>query len=54
MLSIKVGRYGQNGLKIWGYSGKRVGHSVEESLTRLHIDYLDLVSVHDVEFANLD
>ena len=54
LLSTKVGRYGQNGQKTWDYSATRVAQSVDESLARLHTDYLDLLSVHDVEFADLE
>ncbi|MFD1874815.1 aldo/keto reductase [Hymenobacter bucti] len=54
LLSTKVGRYGHNGVKTWDYSAARVAQSVDESLTRLHTDYLDLLSVHDVEFADLE
>ena len=41
-LSTKVGRYGKDGVNTWDYSGKR-----------LHIDYIDLINVHDIEFADL-
>lgn len=54
LLSTKVGRYGHNGQKTWDYSAARVTQSVDESLARLHTDYLDLLSVHDVEFADLE
>jgi aryl-alcohol dehydrogenase-like predicted oxidoreductase len=54
LLSTKVGRYGHNGQKTWDYRATRVTQSVDESLTRLHTDYLDLLSVHDVEFADLE
>jgi aryl-alcohol dehydrogenase-like predicted oxidoreductase len=54
LLSTKVGRYGHNGQKAWDYRATRVTQSVDESLTRLHTDYLDLLSVHDVEFADLE
>jgi aryl-alcohol dehydrogenase-like predicted oxidoreductase len=53
-LSTKVGRYGQDGVKSWDYSGARAVQSVEESLTRLHLDYIDLINVHDIEFSDLD
>lgn len=54
LLSTKVGRYGQNGQKTWDYRAARVAQSIDESLARLHTDYLDLLSVHDVEFADLE
>lgn len=49
-LSTKVGRYGENGVNMWDYSAERVTRSVYESMERLHIDYIDLINVHDVEF----
>ena len=51
-LSTKVGRYGERGVKTWDYSAPRAIESVHESLERLNIDYIDLVNVHDVEFAD--
>lgn len=53
-LSTKVGRYGENGRKAWDYSAPRAIESVHESLDRLGLDYIDLIQVHDVEFADPD
>lgn len=53
-LSTKVGRYGKDGVNIWDYSGKRATESVYESLERLNVDYVDLINVHDIEFADLN
>lgn len=53
-LSTKVGRYGNNGVKSWDYSGKKARESVYESMERLHVDYVDLINVHDIEFADLN
>lgn len=52
-LSTKVGRYGQDGVNSWDYSAKRVTDSVYESMERLNVDYLDIINVHDIEFADL-
>ena len=52
-LSTKVGRYGKDGVNTWDYSGKRAKESVYESMQRLHVDYVDLINVHDIEFADL-
>ena len=52
-LSTKVGRYGKDGVNTWDYSAKRATECVYESMERLHIDYIDLINVHDVEFADL-
>ncbi|MDR1408462.1 MAG: aldo/keto reductase [Tannerella sp.] len=53
-LSTKVGRYGKDGVNYWDYSAKKATESVYESMTRLHIDYIDLIHVHDIEFADLE
>ena len=52
-LSTKVGRYGENGVNSWDYSAKKVTASVYESMERLNVDYLDIINVHDIEFADL-
>ena len=52
-LSTKVGRYGKDGVNTWDYSAKRATESVYESMQRLNVDYIDLINVHDVEFADL-
>lgn len=54
ILSTKVGRYGKDGVNTWDYSAKRATESVYESMERLHIDYIDLINVHDIEFADLN
>ena len=53
-LSTKVGRYGKDGVNTWDYSAKRAQESVYESMERLGIDHIDLINVHDVEFADLN
>ena len=52
-LSTKVGRYGKDGVNYWDYSSSRVKASVYESMERLTVDHIDLINVHDVEFADL-
>ena len=54
ILSTKVGRYGKDGVNTWDYSGQRATESVYESMERLNIDYIDLINVHDIEFADLN
>lgn len=54
ILSTKVGRYGADGKNSWDYSAQRAKSSVYESMERLHIDYIDLINVHDIEFADLE
>jgi aryl-alcohol dehydrogenase-like predicted oxidoreductase len=53
-LSTKVGRYGRDGVNLWDYSASRSRESVYESMERLGVDYLDLINVHDIEFADLE
>lgn len=53
ILSTKVGRYGENGKNTWDYSGERAQKSVYESMERLNVDQIDLINVHDIEFADL-
>src|SRR5229473_8282609 len=50
-LATKVGRYG---LDQFDFSAKRVTASINESLARLHVDYVDLIQCHDIEFGSLD
>lgn len=52
-LSTKVGRYGADGVNTWDYSARRAKESVYESMERLHVDHIDLINVHDIEFADL-
>lgn len=52
-LSTKVGRYGNDGVNTWDYSGRRATESVYESMERLGVDHIDLINVHDIEFADL-
>ena len=53
-LSTKVGRYGKDGVNTWDYSAARARESVFESMDRLGIDYIDIINVHDIEFADLN
>ena len=50
ILSTKCGRYG---VDAFDFSAKRVFSSLEESLRRLHTDYVDLYLAHDIEFGDL-
>lgn len=53
-LSTKVGRYGNEGVNEWDYTARRAEESLYQSMERLHVDYIDLINVHDIEFADLD
>lgn len=50
-LATKVGRYGADE---FDFSAARVTKSVDESLARLGVDYVDLIQCHDIEFGSLD
>ncbi|MFC5529229.1 aldo/keto reductase [Cohnella yongneupensis] len=47
-LSTKAGRYGADR---FDFTAKRIEASLEESLNRLHTDYVDLLFLHDIEFV---
>nr|WP_320119894.1 aldo/keto reductase [uncultured Marinifilum sp.] len=53
-LSTKVGRFGLNNENHWDYSAKRTMESIDESLTRMNVDYVDILNVHDVEFSDVN
>jgi aryl-alcohol dehydrogenase-like predicted oxidoreductase len=53
-LSTKVGRYGKDGVNTWDYSARKAKESVYESMERLHVDFIDLINIHDIEFADLE
>lgn len=52
-LATKVGRYGHEA-KDFDFSAARVTRSIEESLQRLGVDYVDLIQCHDIEFGDLE
>ena len=52
-LATKCGRYGPN-ICDFDFSATRVFRSVDESLARLKVEYVDLIQVHDMEFGIID
>jgi L-galactose dehydrogenase len=50
-LATKVGRYGD---AQFDFSAERTIASVDESLARLGVDYVDIIQSHDNEYGNLD
>jgi L-galactose dehydrogenase len=50
VLATKCGRYDVNQ---FDFSAARIRRSIDESLTRLRTDYLDVFLAHDVEFVSL-
>src|SRR6266542_4235603 len=51
LLATKVGQYGEGE---FDFSAARVTRSLDESCSRLGVDYIDLLQCHDIEFADLD
>ncbi|MBV8864806.1 MAG: aldo/keto reductase, partial [Acidobacteriaceae bacterium] len=49
-LATKCGRYDTDS---FDFSARRVKASIDESLTRLRTDYVDLLQAHDVEFGDI-
>jgi L-galactose dehydrogenase len=51
VISTKVGRYG---VDQFDFSARRITASVDESLGRLGLDFVDILLAHDVEFGDLN
>lgn len=50
-IATKVGRYERDVQKMFDFSAEKVTSSAWESLKRLQLQYVDVLQVHDVEFA---
>ena len=50
-LATKIGRYGADE---FDFSPSRVAASIDESLSRLRVETIDLIQCHDIEFASID
>ena len=50
-IATKVGRYDPEPSKMFNFSYEKTLASVDESLRLLGLSYVDLIQVHDVEFA---
>ncbi|KAM0031694.1 putative L-galactose 1-dehydrogenase [Helianthus debilis subsp. tardiflorus] len=50
IVSTKCGRYKEG----FDFSAERVTKSIDESLERLQMDYVDILQCHDIEFGSLD
>eukprot|EP00178_Gracilaria_changii_P007697 TRINITY_DN2417_c0_g2_i1.p1 TRINITY_DN2417_c0_g2~~TRINITY_DN2417_c0_g2_i1.p1 ORF type:complete len:329 (+),score=45.81 TRINITY_DN2417_c0_g2_i1:139-1125(+) len=51
VISTKVGRYDTDA---FDFSPQRVTQSVQDSMSRLGVDYIDIIQCHDIEFVDLD
>lgn len=49
-LATKVGRYGDSQ---WDFSREATLRSIDESLSRLGTDYIDVIQCHDIEYGQL-
>jgi L-galactose dehydrogenase len=50
-LATKVGQYADG---VFDFSADRVTRSVDESLARLGVEYVDLIQCHDIEFSDIN
>ncbi|KAG8645766.1 hypothetical protein MANES_10G090900v8 [Manihot esculenta] len=50
VVSTKCGRYKEG----FDFSAQRVTRSIDESLERLQLEYVDILQCHDIEFGSLD
>ncbi|KAB1211823.1 L-galactose dehydrogenase [Morella rubra] len=50
IVSTKCGRY----IEGFDFSAERVTRSIDKSLARLQLDYVDILQCHDIEFGSLD
>jgi L-galactose dehydrogenase len=50
-LATKIGRFGQSE---FDFSAARTYRSVDESLARMGVDYVDVIQAHDLEFGDLN
>lgn len=54
-IATKIGRYGPDIKDQFDFSAKKTKESIDVSLGYLGLDYVDIIQIHDVEFAeNLD
>lgn len=53
LLATKVARYGSEE-KDFDFSARRVTQSIDESLQRLNVEYVDFIQVHDMEFGDIE
>lgn len=53
-IATKVGRY-ETGASGFDFSAARTWQSISESLARLQLSHIDIIQIHDIEFAeNVD
>jgi len=50
-IATKVGRYELDPANMFNFSKEKIVRSVRESLSRLQLDYVDVIQVHNVEYV---
>ncbi|XP_050316145.1 uncharacterized protein LOC126750547 [Anthonomus grandis grandis] len=50
-IATKVGRYDKDIKKQFDFTAEKTRQSIDDSLRRMKLDYVDILQVHDVEFA---
>ncbi|XP_033149503.1 L-galactose dehydrogenase isoform X2 [Drosophila busckii] len=50
-IATKVGRYELDYQNMFDFSGQKARESVEKSLKLLGLEYIDVIQIHDIEFA---
>ncbi|GLV38633.1 uncharacterized protein CBL_05632 [Carabus blaptoides fortunei] len=50
-IATKIGRYEKQPEKMFDFSAEKTRWSVDNSLRKLGLDYVDIIQVHDIEFA---
>jgi len=51
IVTAKVGKYSPDVLRMYDYSAERTEESVNQTLNRLQLDYVDIVQIQDVDFV---
>ena len=54
VLATKVGRYEKDYQQMFDFSAKKVTSSAHSSLKRLQLDHVDILQIHDIEFAPIE
>lgn len=50
-IATKVGRYEKEVKKQFDFTASKTRQSIQDSLRRLKLDYVDVLQIHDIEFA---
>jgi len=50
-IATKIGRYEKDPAKMFDFSAEKTKQSIDESLKKLGLSYVDVLQIHDIEFA---